>query len=112
MMKFNQIASRRIFLELLAASPLYASGVTQGFAQTIAPPLSPADPLSWAPRDLDSLIVDPKQAISVFDFEPVMRKNVPPAHFGYMEEPPRRTATSGREEMVCAKPTVGHKAPP
>ena len=23
-------------------------------------------------------------AINVFDFEPVMRNNVPPAHFGYM----------------------------
>ena len=30
------------------------------------------------------LIKSPKEAINVFDFEPVMRKNVPPAHFGYM----------------------------
>jgi len=30
------------------------------------------------------LIADPKQALNVFEFEPVMRKNVPAAHFGYM----------------------------
>ena len=40
--------------------------------------------MHWAPRDLDKLIADPKQALDVFDFEPVMKKNVPPAHFGYM----------------------------
>src|SRR4029079_13079438 len=32
----------------------------------------------------DKLIEDPRQALDVFDFEPVMKKNVPPAHFGYM----------------------------
>ena len=37
-----------------------------------------------APRDLDKLISDPKEALDVFDFEPVARKNVPPAHFGYI----------------------------
>lgn len=36
------------------------------------------------PRNLDRLIASPKEAINVFDFEPVMAKNVPPAHFGYM----------------------------
>jgi isopentenyl diphosphate isomerase/L-lactate dehydrogenase-like FMN-dependent dehydrogenase len=40
--------------------------------------------MSWAPRDIDRLIADPKDAIDVFDFEPVMKQNVPPAHFGYM----------------------------
>ena len=40
--------------------------------------------IDWAPRDLDKLIAEPAQALDVFDFEPVMRKNVPPAHFGYM----------------------------
>jgi hypothetical protein len=28
-----------------------------------------------APRDLDKLIADPTQALDVFDFEPVMKKN-------------------------------------
>jgi isopentenyl diphosphate isomerase/L-lactate dehydrogenase-like FMN-dependent dehydrogenase len=37
----------------------------------------------WMPAD-SRLIKSPKDAINVFDFEPVARKNVPPAHFGYM----------------------------
>jgi isopentenyl diphosphate isomerase/L-lactate dehydrogenase-like FMN-dependent dehydrogenase len=40
--------------------------------------------MSWAPRDLNNLISDPKEALDVFDFEPVAKKNLPPAHFGYM----------------------------
>ena len=44
----------------------------------------PSDPMQWAPRDPDKLIAEPKDALDVFDFEPVMKKNVPPAHFGYM----------------------------
>ena len=38
----------------------------------------------WAPLRTEDLIKSPKDAINVFDFEPVMRANVPPAHFGYM----------------------------
>ena len=64
-------------LQFLAASPLFAhAALAQG--------LRPSDPVDWAPRDLERLIADPKQALDVFDFEPVMKKNVPPAHFGYM----------------------------
>src|SRR5260221_6011611 len=37
----------------------------------------------WAPASGD-LIDSPKVAINVVAFEPVARKNVPPAHFGYM----------------------------
>src|SRR5471032_2914196 len=81
-----QIASRRRLLQYLAASPLLAHSVlAQGFA--------PQDPVEWAPRDLDKLIADPAQALDVFDFEPVMKKNVPPAHFGYM-------ATGADDEMT------------
>jgi len=70
-------ASRRRFLQFMAASPLFAgTALAEG-------PRSP-DPMEWAPRDLDKLIADPKQALDVFDFEPVMKQNVPPAHFGYM----------------------------
>jgi isopentenyl diphosphate isomerase/L-lactate dehydrogenase-like FMN-dependent dehydrogenase len=71
------IASRRHFLQFLAASPLFAR-------EALAEGLMPQDPMQWAPRDLDKLIADPKDALDVFDFEPVMKKNVPPAHFGYM----------------------------
>jgi 4-hydroxymandelate oxidase len=72
-----QIINRRRLLKFLAASPLFArSAFAEGLRQ--------ADPADWAPRDLEKLIADPTQALDVFDFEPVMKKNVPPAHFGYM----------------------------
>jgi 4-hydroxymandelate oxidase len=72
-----QTTSRRRLLQFLAASPLLAHGA-------LAQGMRPDDPMNWAPRELDRLIADPTQALDVFDFEPVMKKNVPPAHFGYM----------------------------
>src|SRR4030081_327709 len=71
------VASRRRFLQFLAASPLFARGA-------LAEGPRPSDPVEWALRALDKLIADPTQALDVFGFEPVMKKNVPPAHFGYM----------------------------
>src|SRR3954468_18080425 len=72
----NQAANRRRLLQFLAASPL--------LTHLGAPIAAPADPQAWAPRDLDKLIDSAASALDVFDFEPVMKKNVPPAHFGYM----------------------------
>src|SRR4029453_7922189 len=46
--------------------------------------LGVGEPGDWGPGEVDRLIADPRQALDVFDFEPVMRQNVPPAHFGYM----------------------------
>src|SRR5216684_8425828 len=80
------IVSRRRLLQFLAASPLFAQAA-------LAEGLRPSDPADWAPRDLEKLIADPTQALDIFDFEPVMRKNVPPAHFGYM-------ATGADDEMT------------
>ncbi|MGB8083700.1 MAG: alpha-hydroxy acid oxidase [Pseudolabrys sp.] len=73
--------SRRKFLQYLAASPLVASGAIDGYGME-APSKLP-DPMIWGLADRE-LIKSPKDAINVFDFEPVARKNVPPAHFGYM----------------------------
>jgi 4-hydroxymandelate oxidase len=70
-------ADRRNLLKFLAASPLLAhSALAEG--------LRWPDPMEWAPHDPGKLISDPTQALDVFDFEPVMKVNVPPAHFGYM----------------------------
>jgi 4-hydroxymandelate oxidase len=80
----GRILSRRQFLQFLAASPLLAHVGAPAFAQNTSPPARLPDPTSWAPRDLDNLISDPKEALDVFDFEPVAKKNVPSAHFGYM----------------------------
>jgi 4-hydroxymandelate oxidase len=74
-------ASRRRFLRYLAGSPLFMSGTISAYGAE-APSKLP-DPMIWAPADGD-LIKSPKDAINVFDFEPVAHKNVPPSHFGYM----------------------------
>ena len=74
----DQPTCRRRFLKFLAASPLLAG--TDVLAQEQRLP----DPSVWGPRTLDKLITSPREAINVFDFEPVMHQNVPPAHFGYM----------------------------
>src|SRR3954464_7938772 len=72
---------RRRFLQFLAGSPLAASPAV--LAQLLPKSRVP-DPISWAALEPDKLIKSPKEAINVFDFEPVARQNVPPAHFGYM----------------------------
>src|SRR6478735_7556454 len=73
----SNAADRRNLLKFLAASPLLA---TNALAEGVRWP----DPVEWAPFDPGKLISDPTQALNVFDFEPVMKANVPPAHFGYM----------------------------
>jgi len=90
-----QTASRRRLLQYLAASPLFAQAA-------LAEAFRPQDPVEWAPRDLDKLISDPTQALDVFDFEPVMKKNVPPAHFGYM-------ATGADDEITLRANREGFK---
>jgi 4-hydroxymandelate oxidase len=72
-------ANRRRFLRYLAASPLLA-----GSAEALAQQSRLPDPTVWQPRQLDRLIENAREAQNVFDFEPVMHKNVQPAHFGYM----------------------------
>jgi isopentenyl diphosphate isomerase/L-lactate dehydrogenase-like FMN-dependent dehydrogenase len=74
-------ASRRRFLQYLAASPLVASGAIEVRGMEL--PSKLPDPMIWAPAE-SRLIKSPKDAINVFDFEPIAHKNVPPAHFGYM----------------------------
>jgi len=72
-------AYRRRFLQFLAASPVASAAWAQ-----FAPKQRLPDPIPWAALEPDKLIKSPKEAINVFDFEPVARHNVPPAHFGYM----------------------------
>jgi 4-hydroxymandelate oxidase len=81
-MPFDQAASRREFLKFLSASPLLASPAFGAEGPAAGVKLS--DPIMWAPLRTDNLIKSPKDAINVFDFEPVARVNIPPAHFGYM----------------------------
>ena len=78
--------SRRRFLKFLAGSPLLASPGLAGWAEQAGPvaPNKAPDPIMWAPMRTEELIGSPREAINVFDFEPVARQNIPPAHFGYM----------------------------
>jgi isopentenyl diphosphate isomerase/L-lactate dehydrogenase-like FMN-dependent dehydrogenase len=82
MMLADRAASRRQFLKFLSASPLFAS--LPALAEGPVPGTRLSDPLMWAPFSAANLIKSPQEAINVFDFEPVARANVPPAHFGYM----------------------------
>jgi len=80
----DQAASRRKFLQFLAASSALTYTDALAFAEPLLPKSKLPDPLTWAPLDANNLIKTPKDAINVFDFEPVMRQNVSPGHFGYM----------------------------
>jgi 4-hydroxymandelate oxidase len=82
--QFDRVTTRRRFVQFLAASPLFTHSGAPAFAQNTSAPARLPDPMVWAPRELDNLISDPKEALDVFGFEPVAKKNVPPAHFGYM----------------------------
>jgi 4-hydroxymandelate oxidase len=64
----SPLVQRRRLLAFLAASPLVA---------TLAP-------LVRAEPEADGLIASPEQALDVFDFEAVARRELPPAHFGYI----------------------------
>jgi isopentenyl diphosphate isomerase/L-lactate dehydrogenase-like FMN-dependent dehydrogenase len=83
-MSSSREINRRRFMQFLAGSPLFAAGAGSAIADTLLPKSRVSDPLMWGPREAQHLIKSPKEAINVFDFEPVMRQNVPPAHFGYM----------------------------
>jgi (S)-2-hydroxy-acid oxidase len=85
----DPIKTRRKFLQMLSASPLLASpGFLGGaFANLLgAGDVTEKRFLGW----LDSLqqsseaISSPDQAFDVMDFEPLARKALPPAHFGYL----------------------------
>lgn len=70
----NEAGSRRRFLRLLAASPvLAASGFSYASLDTI-------EQIAQG----EGLITAPEQAVNVMEFEAVARKNLPPAHFGYL----------------------------
>src|SRR5687768_7291133 len=64
--KEDNTSSRRRFLQFLAGSPLLA------YASSAATSVTGSDP------------VTPAEALNVFDLEEIARKNLPPAHFGFI----------------------------
>ena len=83
------IKSRRRFLQMLSASPLFAShGLLGGsFANLLGTgEVTEKKFLGWLDslQQSDEVISSPEQAIDVMDFEPAARRALPPAHFGYL----------------------------
>ena len=84
-----KIKTRRKFLRMLASSPLLASsGLIYGPLAKLLAADSPDESRAYALLDDlaqgADLISAPEQALDVMDFEPVARKVLPPAHFGYL----------------------------
>jgi 4-hydroxymandelate oxidase len=81
--------SRRSFLTFLAASPLFAltgldrSSFERLLAGTEREQSSALGLLQQVAQEPE-LITSPREALNVFDFEPVARKKVPVAHWGYL----------------------------
>jgi len=85
----SKAESRRKFLRLLAGSPLFAlSGFPYGpFSKFLVSDHGEVGQVFDALAGLgqsENLITSPDQALDVMDFEPVARKVLPPAHFGYL----------------------------
>jgi 4-hydroxymandelate oxidase len=75
----DQSHSRRRFLSYLAASPVFLGALDRG--------KSSARGLESFTRLLEqepTLIPTARHALNVFDFEPVAKKKVPPAHWAYL----------------------------
>jgi 4-hydroxymandelate oxidase len=87
--------SRRALIKFLAASPLYAgfTSVAETFAQAQSP----------SPQNIDNLIVRASDALDVFDFEPVARRNIPPAHWGYLA-----TGVDGEDTLKANRDAYAH----
>ncbi len=81
--------TRRDFLRMLAASPVFATNTF--FANRLSNLLA-TDKLTEAMfgawfenfQQTGDVISSPDQALNVLDFEPAARKALPPAHFGYL----------------------------
>jgi len=85
---WNTLASRRRFLRFVAGSPLVAlAGSADNLFETRptrgarpAPAVPAPDNLTQDPH----VITSPGEALNVLEFEPVARKNLPPAHYGHL----------------------------
>ena len=75
--EWHEAEHRRRFLRLLAASPLLGCSGWSWLESESA--MQPS--LDTVVQDL---IASPEDALNVLEFEAVARKNLPPAHFGYM----------------------------
>lgn len=85
----ERMKTRRKFLKMLGASPVIAGSsiLTGGLTSLLtAATLKEKHFLGWLEdlQQTDNVLSSPDQALDVMDFEPIARKVVPPAHFGYL----------------------------
>jgi 4-hydroxymandelate oxidase len=85
----ERMKTRRKFLKMLGASPVIAGSsiLTGGLTSLLtAATLKEKHFLGWLEdlQQTDNVLSSPDQALDVMDFEPIVRKVVPPAHFGYL----------------------------
>jgi len=83
---FKTEINRRRFLKFLAASPLFTAmggigAIFKDFEEKHAFDSGSSQQLRSL---IDDVINSAEEAINVFDFEPVAKLNLPPAHFGYL----------------------------
>src|SRR5215475_14416120 len=81
--------ARRKFLAFLAGSPLLAAaGIDLARLDRLlgAPSDNRLPPLDLIQQQLQEprLIAAPNEALDIFDFEPVAKKKLPPAHWAYL----------------------------
>jgi len=81
--------TRRKFLRMLAASPVFAGShlLSNSLRNLLAVgEVTEGKFLGWLEnfQQSDEVITSPDQALNVMDFEPAARKALPPAHFGYL----------------------------
>ena len=76
----TNVQARRTFLRYLVGSPLFASAALAPMRGVLAA----AEEDSYSVPKPSELISSVDEAISVFDFEAVARKKLPPAHYGYL----------------------------
>jgi len=86
---FELSKTRRKFLRMLAASPVFAGShlLSNSLRNLlVAGEVTEGKFLGWLEnfQQSDDVITTPDQALDVMDFEPAARKVVPPAHFGYL----------------------------
>ncbi len=86
---FELSKTRRKFLRMLAASPVFAGShlLSNSLRNLLAAGEGTEGKfLGWLEnfQQSDDVITTPDQALDVMDFEPAARKVVPPAHFGYL----------------------------
>ena len=84
---YESIENRRQFLRFLAGTPLLAGSGALPFLTRRA----------WAAEELtEELITIAEDALNVFDFHPVARRNLSPAHYGYTV-----SGTDGDETLLA-----------